>query len=106
MKYKVNILEPWESGTVSAVDALIVKETGDQFLLFIENNIKVGGENAHYFICKFKNQDDALDLKTCVKKIYPIHMVYDKHISDEQQELPDIGSYRANFLAGEIVISS
>lgn len=104
MKYKVNILEPWESGTESAVEALIIKETKDQFLLFIETNIKVRGENAHYFICKLKNEDNKTALKNSVEGVYPINMVFDKNISSEQQEIPDISSYRANFLMGEIII--
>ena|SRR5690348_4495823 len=105
MKYKVNILEPWQSGTEASVEALIVKQSKNQFLIFIEANIKVRGENAHYFICKFKNENDESALKSSIEGVYPINMVFDKSIRNEQQEVPDINSYRANFLMGEIIIS-
>lgn len=104
MKYKLNIIEPWESGTESPIDAFILKEKDRQFLLFVENNITVRGENAHYFICELKNEEDRIAFKNCVKRVYPINMVFDKNIIADQQEIPDINSYRSNFLSGEIVI--
>jgi hypothetical protein len=104
MKYKLNIIDPWESGTESAIDAYLVKEKSNEFLLFVKNNIKVRGENAHYFICELKNEEDKTAFKNCVKKVYPINMVFDKNIINEQQDIPDINSYRANFLSGEIII--
>ena len=64
MKCKLNIIEPWESGTESVIDAYIVKEEENEFLLFVENNIKVRGENAHYFICELKKEEDKVALKT------------------------------------------
>lgn len=104
MKYKLIIIEPWESGTESAIDACIVKEKRDQFLLFVENNIKVRGKIAHYFICELKNEEDKIGLKNCVPKVYPINMIFDENIISEQQDIPDISSYRSNFLSGEIII--
>jgi len=104
MNYKLNIIEPWQSGTESAVEAHIVREKGNQFLLFVEKNIKVNGENAHYFICELKNKEDKIALKNGVKKVYPINMVFDKNITTGLQDIPDIDSYRANFLSGEIII--
>lgn len=104
MKYKLNIIEPWESGTEHAVDSSLIKEKGNQFLLFVEDTIKVRGENAHYFICELKNEEKKIALKNHVKGIYPINMVFDKKIISKQQDIPDINTYRANFLSGEIII--
>ncbi len=98
------IIEPWESGTESSIDACIVKEKGDQFLIFVETNIRVREDNGHYFICELKNEEDKVALKNCVKGVYSINMVFDKNIINEQQILPNISSYRSNFLSGEITI--
>ena len=104
MKYKLNILEPWESGTESAINATIVKEIGPQFLLFVEIIIKVRGENAQYFVCKFENEENKKAFKNKFKGVYPIRMVFDKNIQGTESELPPLNSYRSNFISGEIII--
>ncbi len=104
MTYKLNIIEPWESGTDSAIDTTIINESGMQFLLFVETVIKVRGENAQYFVCELKNKEDQDSFKIRIKKNYPIHMVYDKDIHSKNHMLPDLKSYRSNFLSGEIII--
>lgn len=104
MKYKLNIIEPWESDTESAIDAYIVKQNGHRFLLFVKENIHVRGGIAHCFICELKNKEDEIDFTNGVKKVYPISMVFDKKIINNQQNIPDINNYRSNFLSGEIYI--
>ena len=104
MKYKLNIIEPWESGTESTIDATFIKENGVQFLLFVERIIKVRNENAQYFICELKNEEDKSAFNSHKKGVYPIRMVFDKNINSDAEELPPLSSYRANFLSGEIQI--
>ena len=101
--YKLNILDPWESGTEFSIKASIVKETEKEFLLSLEKPIQVKGQDAHYFICELKRQEDKNDLKKHIKGVYPINMVFDNSINEDSQ-LPPLSSYRANFLSGELVI--
>ncbi len=104
MRYRVNIIEPWESGTDKSVGADIVKQTGDQFLLFIEKKINVKGNDAQYFICKLKSEKLRNPFNNNESGIYEISMVFDKDITNELQDLPDIENYRGNFLTGELII--
>lgn len=103
MKCKLNIIEPWESGTDKSIEANILKFTGKQFLLFVEKSVKVGSNNAHYFVCKFKNEKVNAKFKSNECGTYEISMIFDINIQNAQQELPDIESYRANFLSGELI---
>ena len=104
MRYRVNIIEPWESGTDRSIDANIVKYTCDQFLLFTEKKINVKGNDAQYFICKLKSEKLRSPFNNKESGIYEISMVFDKDITNELQELPDIENYRGNFLTGELII--
>lgn len=104
MIYKLNIIEPWESGTESAITADLIKKNGSQFLLFVEKVIKVRGENAQYFICELKNQENQNAFDNNIQGVYPIEMVFDKNIQNADSELLDLGKYRSNFLLGEIII--
>ena len=103
MVYKLNILDPWEFGTESAVRASIIKETGKQFLLFLETPIRIEDQKAHYFICELQKQEDRNAFKKNIKGVYPITMVFDNSIN-ENSELPPLSSYRSNFLSGELVV--
>jgi hypothetical protein len=103
MTYKLNILEPWESGTESAVRVTIIKETENQFLLFLEKPIQIKGQDAYYFICELQKKEDKNALTKKMKGVYPINMVFDQSINENSQ-LPPLSSYRANFLSGEIVV--
>lgn len=104
MKCKINIIEPWESGTDKAIEADILMYSGTQFLIFVEKTIKVNGVDAHYFICKLQveNSGDVFEKKK--SGMYKISMVFDKNINNVQQPLPNIDSYRGNFLIGELII--
>lgn len=104
MRYRVNIIDPWESGTDKSVDADIIKQNGNQFLLFIKTKINVKGNEAHYFICKLKSEIMRDPFKNNESGIYEISMVFDKGITNELQDLPDIENYRGSFLTGEIII--
>jgi hypothetical protein len=104
MNYKLNILEPWESGTESAIDISVVKETEGEFLLFLHIPIKTEYGIAQYFVTRFKNEKDKTDFKKNVPGIYPVQMVFDKNITNENCNVPNLSSYRSNFLSGEIVI--
>jgi len=104
MTYKLNIIDPWESGTESAINATIVKEMEEQFLLFIETPTKVYGKNAQYFICELRRSKDKDAFKNHIKGTYPINMVFDEKINNADYELPPYSSYRGNFLSGEIII--
>ena len=55
-------------------------------------------------ILTLKNKEDQDSFKIRIKKNYPIHMVYDKDIHSKNHMLPDLKSYRSNFLSGEIII--
>ena len=103
MMYKLNIIEPWESGTQSAINVSIVKETEKQFLLFLEKPVNFKDQDIQYFICEFQRQEDRNALKKNIKGIYPINMVFDSNINKDSQ-LPPLSSYRGNFLSGEIII--
>lgn len=103
MKCKINIIEPWESGTDRATEADIVKRTGIQFLIFIEKPIKVRGAEAHYFICKLQDENCAIEFNKGERGIYKITMVFDKNVKNVQNPLPNIESYRGNFLSGELI---
>ena len=102
--YKLNIIEPWESGTESAIEADLIKKNGIQFLLFVEKIIKVNNDNAQYFICELKNKENQNAFDNSVAGIYLIDMVFDKNIQNTDSELFDLGIYRSNFLLGEIII--
>ena len=104
MMYKLNIIEPWESGTESAIEADLIKKNGIQFLLFVEKIIKVKGDNAQYFICELKNKENQNAFDNSVAGIYLIDMVFDKNIQNTDSELFDLGIYRSNFLLCEIII--
>lgn len=105
MKFKLNIIEPWESGTESAITANISRKAGNQFLLFVEKNIKVRDvDNAHYFVCKLKNDEDQKAFDNEEMGHYLINMVYDENIHEIESKISPLDSYRANFLLGELVI--
>jgi hypothetical protein len=104
MTYKLNIIEPWESGTESAINATIVKEVGEQFLLFIEIPIKFEGNDAQYFNCELRRSEVKDAFRSHIKGVYPINMVFDKNINNKDSELPLFSSYRGNFLSGELII--
>lgn len=65
---QLNIIEPWESGTESAIEAYIVKEKANGFLLFVKKDIIVRGEIAHYFICELTNENDKMFFRNGIKK--------------------------------------
>ena len=73
-------------------------------MLLVKKIIKVRGENAKYFVCKLKNEDDENAFKNQVIGVYPINMVFDKNIYNADSELPALSSYRSNFLSSEIII--
>ncbi len=104
MKYKLNIIEPWESGTKKAIAADILKDNGKEFLLFVGEPINVRGIEAQYFICKFKTKILRHEFYNNLSGVYEISMVYDKEIKNANHDLPDIESYRSNFLSGELII--
>lgn len=106
MKVKLNIIEPWEYGTESPIDASVVKYNGLEFLLYLDFPRKIEQHNAQYFICKFKNDKDKISFKNKVKGSYIIEMVFDKQISSANDEIPAFGTYRGNFLSGELVIKN
>jgi hypothetical protein len=104
MNYKLNIIEPWESGTESTIDAVLLKKSNNQFLLFTNKIIKVRGQDAQYFVCKIKKEEDQNSFNNQKKGIYEIRMVFDKNIQNVDSELPDLSNYRGNFLSGELII--
>jgi hypothetical protein len=81
MKCKINIIEPWESGTDRATAGDIVKRTGTLFLIFIEKLIKLRGAEAHYFICKLQDENSASRFNKGESGIYKITRVFDKNVS-------------------------
>ena len=104
MNYKLSIVEPWESTSDSSTDTIILKDNGNEFLLFVENGIKFRDENAQYFICELRNINDKDFFRENIKGTYPINMVFDKKINRDNLELTPLKNYRGNFLSGEIII--
>ncbi|MBS4042945.1 MAG: hypothetical protein KGZ59_03940 [Chitinophagaceae bacterium] len=104
MECRVNILEPWESGTNKSIKGEILQNTGNQFLLSVVEKINVKGNLAQFFVCKVKNEVLRTQFNNCTNGIYEISMVYDKNINNALQLVPDINDYRGNFLTGEIII--
>ena len=101
---KLVIIEPWESGTPSAIDATIIKKSGRQFLLFTKSIINVRGKRAQYFVCELKNAIDQNAFDRGKKGVYPIQMVFDQNILTVDSFVPALNTYRSNFLLGEIEI--
>ena len=104
MKCKLIIVEPWESGTEKAIEADIIKETERELLIFSQTPIIFRGNKAHWFICELRNKHDQIEFKNRLKKNYPINMVYDYNINSSDIEIPEIDTYRGNFLSGEIIL--
>src|SRR5438045_5025899 len=104
MKYKLNIIEPWDSGTTIPITASIVKETGTQFLLLLEDQIQFKGENARYFIFEFNTEEDQLAFKNHLRRSYLINMVFDISIKSNDNDLRPLNTYRGNFLMGQLMI--
>jgi hypothetical protein len=103
MKYKLNIIEPWESGTEKAIDATVFYKTEKYFLLFTEKIIKVRGLDAQWFVSWLRKEKDYAAFVNQEKGVYRIQMVFDKDIHNKDNE-PVSFKYRANFLSGEIII--
>lgn len=106
MIFKVNILEPWESGTQSSVDATLVKKDSESFLIFLKDPVKVKKQNAQFFICELKDKKTEIAFVNKMNGVYPINMVFDKNINTKDSRLPPLNVYRDNFLLGEIVINN
>jgi hypothetical protein len=104
LKYKLSILEPWESGTECAIEVSVVQETEEGFLLFSEIPIITEHGNAQYFNCALKNEEDRKQWKDKIKGTYPMRMVFDKNIKSAEGAIPNLKSYRSNFLSGELKI--
>jgi len=104
MKLKLNIIEPWKYGTESSIDASVVKDNDLEFLLYLDFPRKIEQDDAQYFICQFRNEKDKKSFKNNIKGTYPIEMVFDKKIKSAYDEIPQLGSYRSNFLSGELII--
>jgi len=100
---KLNIIEPWEYGTETAVHATIVKSDNEVFLLSLKVPIIIKGENAKYFVCKPIGIETNKLLSSQTEGTFPISMVFDKSLKDATTELPLFENYRSNFLSGEVI---
>ncbi|MEO8174718.1 MAG: hypothetical protein ABI581_16600 [Sediminibacterium sp.] len=104
MKYKLNIIEPWDWGTEKAIDVSVLKKDGNVYLLHLNVFITIHNKEARYFIFEFRNQVDQIAFKQNLKGTYPIGMVFDESITAETTTFKSLKDYRANFLSGEIII--
>jgi hypothetical protein len=105
MSVRLNIIEPWESGTETAIDAVIVKGTAKLFLLRLETIVKFNSDDAQYFICQLQGKEAKGPLEDLKNGIYPISMVFDKHVKNDANALSELDDYRTNFLLGELIIN-
>jgi hypothetical protein len=102
--YKLNMLEPWEYGTEKAIDASIVKQQGNVFLLRIDASIRIKEKSASYFVFEFQSEEKQKSFLNGIDGVYPISMVFDENINDPEQILPNFADYRGGFLSGELII--
>jgi hypothetical protein len=105
MNVRLNIIEPWQSGTKIAIDAVIIKGTAKLFLLRLETTIKFNSDDAQYFICQLQDKEAKAPLNNLENGIYPISMVFDKHVKNDTSALFELDTYRSNFLLGELIIN-
>ena len=64
MNYKLNILEPWDSGTETAINISIAKETENQLLLYLQTPIQYDGKIVQYLTCEFKSREERHAFKS------------------------------------------
>jgi len=104
MTFKLNIIDPWDYGTESAIDVTLIKKVAREFLLFLRTPIMFKNKKVQYFVCVLKRKEDEDKFNNGLKGTYPINMVFDENINCKDSGLQDFENYRGNFLYGEIII--
>jgi hypothetical protein len=98
---KLNIIEPWEYGTDKAVDASIVGEENDQYLIQLSKPMKFKNSEARYFLATLR--DKSLNGINKSGK-YLLSMVYSEDINELNYKGYKISEFRSGFLIGEAIL--
>lgn len=105
MTCKLNILEPWEYGTLRPIDAVILAQNRCQYLIMLFEPRAFGEVNASHLMGELRDKSAHIDLLLPgLQGAFAMNLVFSAGINE--QNFPDLSikDFRNNFLLGEIVV--
>lgn len=99
----LDIIEPWEKGTDKSIRAEIADRSGDSYLIRLIDNHEIDGKPILYLIGTIRGDESSVGLFDQSRSgSIVMNMVYDFDLRKDNFRDYDVGSFRSNFLLGQL----